>query len=352
MEPSLGLAEFWGAVLALSILIYVLLDGFDLGVGILFGLNRNEDQRRDMMGSIAPVWDGNETWLIIVGTVLFGAFPVVYAIFLSAFYLPVALLLVALILRGVAFEFRYKTHRGRWIWDWGFVGGSAVASFVQGAAIGAMVQGIRVDGHSFAGGPFDWLAPFPLLCGAGLVAGYTLLGASWLVLKTEGALRDWAYRSLPRLMTGVIGFVALGAARHAARRLPRGRPLDGTARALPTADAGQSRGLGALRGRATEARLAAVRHGIPIVLDCLPDAGRQLLALDRALCPDGSTGRGAGRIVGVLVLRGRDRRLADHPCLHGNGLLGLSWQGQVGRDLSLVHQTAVTELLAEQPPEQ
>jgi cytochrome bd ubiquinol oxidase subunit II len=209
MDPSLGLAEFWGAVLALSILIYVLLDGFDLGVGILFGLNRDEDQRRDMMGSIAPVWDGNETWLIIVGTVLFGAFPVVYAIFLSAFYLPVALLLVALILRGVAFEFRYKTHRGRWIWDWGFVGGSAVASFVQGAAIGAMVQGIRVDGHSFAGGPFDWLAPFPLLCGAGLVAGYTLLGASWLVLKTEGALRDWAYRSLPRLMTGVIGFVAL-----------------------------------------------------------------------------------------------------------------------------------------------
>ena len=209
MDPSLGLAEFWGAVLALSILIYVLLDGFDLGVGILFGLNRNEDQRRDMMGSIAPVWDGNETWLIIVGTVLFGAFPVVYAIFLSAFYLPVALLLVALILRGVAFEFRYKTHRGRWIWDWGFVGGSAVASFVQGAAIGAMVQGIRVDGHSFAGGPFDWLTPFPLLCGVGLVVGYTLLGASWLVLKTEGALRDWAYRSLPRLMTGVIGFVAL-----------------------------------------------------------------------------------------------------------------------------------------------
>ncbi|MGB5734198.1 MAG: cytochrome d ubiquinol oxidase subunit II [Thiohalocapsa sp.] len=209
MDPSLGLAEFWGAVLALSILIYVLLDGFDLGVGILFGLNRDEDQRRDMMGSIAPVWDGNETWLIIVGTVLFGAFPVVYAIFLSAFYLPVALLLVALILRGVAFEFRYKTHRGRWIWDWGFVGGSAVASFVQGAAIGAMVQGIRVEGHSFAGGPFDWLAPFPLLCGAGLVAGYTLLGASWLVLKTEGALRDWAYRLLPRVMTGVIGFVAL-----------------------------------------------------------------------------------------------------------------------------------------------
>jgi cytochrome d ubiquinol oxidase subunit II len=203
------LAYFWGAVLALSILIYVLLDGFDLGVGILFGLNRDEDQRRDMMGSIAPVWDGNETWLVVVGTVLFGAFPVVYSIFLSAFYLPVALLLVALILRGVAFEFRYKTTRRRWVWDFGFVAGSAIASFVQGAAIGAMVQGIRVEGRDFSGGPFDWITPFAILCGVGLVLGYALLGAGWLVLKTEGELREWAYRWLPRLMTGVIGVVAL-----------------------------------------------------------------------------------------------------------------------------------------------
>lgn len=162
-----------------------------------------------MMGSIAPVWDGNETWLIIVGTVLFGAFPVVYAVFLSAFYLPVALLLVALILRGVAFEFRYKTRRGRWIWDLGFVAGSAIAAFVQGAAIGAMVQGISVEDRAFAGGPFDWVTPFALLCGVGLVAGYALLGAGWLVLKTEGALLDWAFGWLPRLMTSVIVFVAL-----------------------------------------------------------------------------------------------------------------------------------------------
>jgi len=204
-----NLISFWGAVLALSILIYVLLDGFDLGVGILFGLNRSEEQRRDMMGSIAPVWDGNETWLVVVGTVLFGAFPVVYSIFLSAFYLPVTLLLVALILRGVAFEFRYKTRRARWVWDIGFVAGSAVASFVQGAAIGAMVKGLAVEGRNFVGGPFDWLAPFPLLCGFGLVAGYALLGAAWLVLKTDGELRDWAYRWLPRLMNTVVAFVAL-----------------------------------------------------------------------------------------------------------------------------------------------
>jgi cytochrome d ubiquinol oxidase subunit II len=209
---NLDLAHVWAGVLAFSILLYVLLDGFDLGVGILFGLNRSEDHRRDMMGSIAPVWDGNETWLIVVGTVLFGAFPVVYAIFLSAFYLPVTLLLVALIMRGVAFEFRYKTRRGRWIWDAGFVAGSTVAAFVQGAAIGAMVAGIDVEGRAFAGGPFDWLRPFPLLCGIGLVLGYALLGAAWLVLKTEGDLRDWAYRWLPRLMTGVVLFVALALA--------------------------------------------------------------------------------------------------------------------------------------------
>ena len=203
------LAHFWGGVLAFSILIYVLLDGFDLGVGILFGLNRSEEQRRDMMTSIAPVWDGNETWLIVIGTVLFGAFPLVYAIFLSALYLPVSLLLVALILRGVAFEFRYKTRRGRWIWDLGFSAGSAIAAFVQGAGIGMMVSGIRVENGVFAGGPFDWVAPFPLLCGLGLVVGYALLGAAWLVLKTSGPLRVWAYRWLPWLMTGVIVFVAL-----------------------------------------------------------------------------------------------------------------------------------------------
>jgi len=203
-----SLTLFWAGVLAFAILVYVLLDGFDLGIGALFALNHDESHRQQMMGSIAPVWDGNETWLIVVGTVLFGAFPVVYSIFLSAFYLPVALLLVALILRGVAFEFRYKDERHRWLWDLGFAAGSIIAAFVQGAAIGAMVAGIAVEDGRFAGGPFDWVAPFPILCGIGLVLGYCLLGAGWLVLKTEGALRDWAYRLVPRLMWGVIAFVA------------------------------------------------------------------------------------------------------------------------------------------------
>ncbi|RKT47365.1 cytochrome d ubiquinol oxidase subunit II [Thiocapsa rosea] len=206
---SFSLPLFWSVVLAFAILVYVLLDGFDLGVGILFALDRDETHRQQMMGSIAPVWDGNETWLVLIGTTLFGAFPVVYAIFLAAFYLPVALLLVALILRGVAFEFRYKDKRHRWLWDLGFVLGSVIAAFIQGAAIGAMVAGIAVQDGRFIGGPFDWLSPFSVLCGLGLVVGYALLGAGWLVLKTEGGLRDWAYAWLPRLLAGVIGVVVL-----------------------------------------------------------------------------------------------------------------------------------------------
>ncbi len=203
------LPVIWASILAFAILVYVLLDGFDLGVGILFGTTRDEDFRRDMMSAIAPVWDGNETWLVIVGTVLFGAFPVVYAIFLSAFYLPVTLLLVGLILRGCAFEFRYKTQRRRWVWDLGFFGGSVVATFVQGVAIGAMAAGLPIENGRFVGGPLDWLSPFAALCGIGLVVGYSLLGAGWIVLKTEDRLRDWAYRRIMPLLLGVLGFLAL-----------------------------------------------------------------------------------------------------------------------------------------------
>ena len=181
------LAIFWAGLIAFAILVYVLLDGFDLGVGILFGTTGNEVFRGRMMSAIAPVWDGNETWLILVGASLFGAFPIIYAIFLPAFYLPVALLLFSLIFRGVAFEFRYRTKRMRWLWDWGFFLGSLIAAFVQGAAIGTMVQELPVVGGRYAGGSFEWVNAFSILCGVGLVIGYALLGASWLVLKTSGA---------------------------------------------------------------------------------------------------------------------------------------------------------------------
>jgi cytochrome d ubiquinol oxidase subunit II len=157
-----------------------------------------------MMNAIAPFWDGNETWLILIGAGLFATFPMVYAIFLPAFYLPVALMLFGLIFRGVAFEFRQRSQRMRPLWDWGFFLGSMVAAFVQGAAIGTMVQELPVVDGRYAGGAFEWVTSFSILCGAGLVLGYALLGAAWLVLKTEGDLRDWAYRRLDWLLAAVV----------------------------------------------------------------------------------------------------------------------------------------------------
>jgi cytochrome bd ubiquinol oxidase subunit II len=162
-----------------------------------------------MMASVAPVWDGNETWLLVVGAGLFGAFPIVYAIFLSALYLPVILLLVALIFRGVAFEFRYKSEGMRWLSDWGFFLGSAIATFVQGAAIGAMVYGLPIEDGRFVGSAFFWLTPFAICCGIGLILGFCLLGVTWLILKTEGELREWAYRRAPWLLAAVLAFLAV-----------------------------------------------------------------------------------------------------------------------------------------------
>jgi cytochrome d ubiquinol oxidase subunit II len=197
---------FWAGLLAATTSLYVLLDGFDLGVGILFAF-ASEPNRRKMLSAISPVWDGNETWLVVTGTVLFGAFPAAYAALLSAFYLPLVVMLCALILRGVAFEFRYKSIGFRWFWDLGFAGGSFIATFVQGVTVGALVEGIPMrDGH-YIGGTLDWLSPFAVLCGFGLVLGYGLLGASWLVRKCDGPIRERAYQLLPGLIVGVLGFL-------------------------------------------------------------------------------------------------------------------------------------------------
>jgi cytochrome d ubiquinol oxidase subunit II len=204
------LANFWAAALALSLLLYVVLDGFDLGVGILFGFTRDDHQRRDMLAAISPVWDGNETWLVLSAAALFAAFPAVYALLLSAFYLPLCLMLAALILRGVAFEFRHNAGpRMRRVWDMGFAGGSLIATFMQGATLGALVYGIPVvDGRYAGSGVLDWVSPFAVLCGAGLCVGDALLGAAWLILKGEGELRERAYRLLPWLLAAALGFVA------------------------------------------------------------------------------------------------------------------------------------------------
>ena len=198
---------FWVTLLAVSILLYVLLDGFDLGVGILFGLTRDETRRHAMLSAVAPIWDGNETWLVVAGVILWGAFPVVYATLFSAFYLPLLLMLAGLILRGVAFEYRYKTERMRWIWDAGFAGGSLAAAFIQGMTVGALVEELPISNSQYTGGEFGWFSPFAVLCGVGLCFGYTLLGACWLVRKCEGDVREKAYRLIPYLAIGVLAFL-------------------------------------------------------------------------------------------------------------------------------------------------
>jgi cytochrome d ubiquinol oxidase subunit II len=206
-EPS-ALALFWVAVIGGAILAYVVLDGFDLGVGILFGTTKDAKLRDEMIASISPFWDGNETWLIVVGASLFAAFPAVYAVFLPAFYFPVLLLLLGLIFRGVAFEFRARDG-AQGLWNGGFVLGSVVAAFVQGAAVGAMIRGIPVVNGQYAGGSFDWVAPLPILCGIGLALGYALLGAGWLVLKSEDPLRSWARRRIPLLTVALVVILCL-----------------------------------------------------------------------------------------------------------------------------------------------
>jgi cytochrome d ubiquinol oxidase subunit II len=198
---------FWATLLAVSILMYVLLDGFDLGIGMLFGLAASERRRHAMISAVAPIWDGNETWLVVSGVTLWGAFPVVYSILMSAFYLPVLLMLAGLILRGVAFEFRSKAERMRWIWNANFAGGSLVAAFVQGSMVGALVEGLPLSDGRYAGGEFGWFSPFAVLCGIGLCVGYALLGACWLVQKCDDEIRDHAYRLIPYLSAALLVFL-------------------------------------------------------------------------------------------------------------------------------------------------
>jgi cytochrome d ubiquinol oxidase subunit II len=198
---------FWVTLLAISILLYVLLDGFDLGIGILFGLTNSETNRRAMQAAVAPIWDGNETWLVVTAVILWGAFPIVYATLLSAFYLPLILMLGGLILRGVAFEYRNKTERARWVWDLSFAGGSFVAAFFQGLTVGAIVEGLPMANGQYAGGDFGWLSPFAAICGVGLCLGYALLGACWLVNKSQGEVREAAYRLIPYLSVGLLVFL-------------------------------------------------------------------------------------------------------------------------------------------------
>ncbi len=209
---ELDLPFIWAGIIAFAVLTYVVLDGFDLGIGILFPLQPDESDRDVMMNSVAPVWDGNETWLVLGGGGLFAVFPLAYSVVMPALYMPIILMLLALVFRGVAFEYRWRTKRWKPVWDVAFAGGSAVAALMQGIALGALVQGIEIQDRSYAGGWWDWLTPFSVLTGIAVVFGYALLGATWLVLKTEGRLQDRMRaraRPLAFVTLGFIGLVSL-----------------------------------------------------------------------------------------------------------------------------------------------
>ena len=203
------LPVIWALVIGTAVAMYIMLDGFDLGIGILFPFFSQEVERDQMMNSIAPFWDGNETWLVLGGNGLLVAFPLAYAVIMPAMYLPVIVMLLALIFRGVAFEFRgvAKPHHRKW--DVSFAAGSTVAAFSQGLILGGLLQEIRVENGQFAGGVFDWLTPFSVMCGLGLVVAYALLGAGWLMMKTEGPVEQHARKLGVPLLLGMLGFIAL-----------------------------------------------------------------------------------------------------------------------------------------------
>jgi cytochrome d ubiquinol oxidase subunit II len=203
------LPVIWALTIGFAVAMYVVLDGFDLGIGILFPFYKEESARDQIMNSVAPFWDGNETWLVLGGVGLWVAFPKAYAVILPAVYLPVIVMLLALIFRGVAFEFRWvaKPHHRKW--DIAFAAGSTIATFAQGVVLGSLLQEIRVESAQFAGGAFDWLTPFTIMCGAALVVGYALLGATWLMMKTTGEVEAGARRLGVPLLFALLAFIAV-----------------------------------------------------------------------------------------------------------------------------------------------
>jgi cytochrome d ubiquinol oxidase subunit II len=213
MTASIDIATVWAFIIAFAVFVYVVMDGFDLGLGILFPLFPAKADRDVIMNSVAPVWDGNETWLVLGGGGLMAAFPLAYAVLIPALYTPVVAMLIGLIFRGVAFEFRWRTTQTtRNRWDIAFAGGSWLAALAQGIALGAILQGVHVEGRHYAGGWWDWLTPFSILTGLSVTIGYALLGVTWLVLKTEGELREQAYSTswyLLFAMLGAIGAVSI-----------------------------------------------------------------------------------------------------------------------------------------------
>ncbi|MDV2441232.1 cytochrome d ubiquinol oxidase subunit II [Acinetobacter gerneri] len=205
----IDLSLIWIVIIAIGVFVYVVLDGFDLGIGILFPFITSKEERDVMMNTVAPVWDGNETWMVLGGAALYAAFPVVYSVVLSALYMPIILMLIALIFRGVAFEFRFKANKTKKLWDKAFIYGSVLASFFQGVILGAYIQGIKVENHVYAGGGLDWLTAFSIFTGIGVVVLYAALGCGWLIFKTELDLQAKMYGLMPKLIS--VLFLIFGA---------------------------------------------------------------------------------------------------------------------------------------------
>ena len=207
---GIDLSLIWFVIIVFATLMYIVMDGFDLGIGILFPVTRDAHDRDVMVNSVAPVWDGNETWLVLGGAGLFGAFPLAYAVIVDALTIPLTLMLIGLIFRGVAFEFRFKaTPAHRPFWDKAFLSGSLLATFTQGVVVGAVLNGFPVTGRTFSGGALDWLTPFNLFCGVGLVITYALLGASWLVMKSEEPLQGKMRKAARKLLLAMLVVIAV-----------------------------------------------------------------------------------------------------------------------------------------------
>ena len=327
---AIDLAIVWAFIIAFAVFVYVVMDGFDLGLGILFPLFPEKRDRDVIMNSVAPVWDGNETWLVLGGGGLMAAFPLAYAVLMPALYTPMIAMLLGLVFRGVAFEFRWRTTKERNRWDTAFFGGSLLATLAQGIALGAILQGIHVSGRQYAGGWWDWLTPFSILTGVALVIGYALLGATWLVMKTEGELRDRAYHLswvLLLAMLGAIGAVSIATpflhvqytqrwfslAEHPADRAGAGR-------------GGRDHRVVAAQPR-QQIRLPAVLPDAGAVRAVLCRARHQHVSLYRAAEHHDLAGGGAGEQPDLHAVRRRRADPAD-PRLYRLGLLGVSRQGQ------------------------
>ena len=327
----------WAAIIGIAVALYVILDGFDLGLGILFPFTPEEGRRDVMMNSVAPFWDGNETWLVLGGGELLVAFPLAYAVIMPALYLPIIIMLLGLIFRGVAFEFRWTAKPSHEFWDNAFAYGSIVATFMQGVVLGGYVQGINVQNNQFAGGTFDWFAPFPLFTGVALIVGYALLGTTWLVMKTEGELavnaRRWAQHLLIAvlvIMVIISLWTPLAFDRIADRWFTWPNILYLSPVPLLTAGAAFACWYG-LRVRARRDAISVGRRAVPAWLH---RTGHFHGALPGATDAD-LLGCGGGSQLADLHARRHAHHAADDPRLHGVRLLDIPRKGARRRRLPL-----------------